>query len=165
MDRQKLRLYEEVAEEIVTLVQQGTFQPGDRLPSVRRLCTQRRISPATAMEAYRLLEDRGVAEVRPQSGHYVSRSPAASPGEPTLTRPESHPGEVSAIQWILRFLKDLRDPALVPLGAALPHRDQIPLQALSRALAAWCGGMPPPASGTRCLPAARPCVFTSPAIC
>src|ERR1051326_2796695 len=98
MEKQKLRLYEEVAEEIVTLVQQGTFQSGDRLPSVRQLCQQRRISPATAMEAYRLLEDRGVAEVRPQSGHYVCPERRESHADPTLARPEPHPNEVSGGQ-------------------------------------------------------------------
>ncbi|HLK58083.1 MAG TPA: PLP-dependent aminotransferase family protein [Chthonomonadaceae bacterium] len=135
METPRLHLYEEVAEEIVMLVQQGAFRPGDRLPSVRRLCKQRRISPTTAMEAYRLLEDRGVAEVRPQSGYYVRPETAATRGEPALTRPEVHPGEVSAGQWILRVLRDMRDPSLVPLGAAAPHQDNLPLQALSRALA------------------------------
>lgn len=135
IENQKLRLYETVAEEIVTLVQQGTFRAGDRLPSVRQLCRQRHISPATALEAYRLLEDRGVARVRPQSGHYVCPRSTATHEEPTALRPDPRPGEISAMEWILRVLRDLRDPALVPLGAATPHPDHMPLQALSRALA------------------------------
>ncbi len=129
------RLYEEVADQIEELVGRGAFQPGDRLPSVRELCRQRRISPATAMEAYRLLEDRGLAEVRPQSGHYVRARYAGPAEEPPVTRTAAIPEEVSAGHWILRVLRDTRNPRLVPLGAAVPHPSNLPLDALSRAMA------------------------------
>ena len=50
-------------------VGRGTFRVGDRLPSVRGLSRQMRVSVSTVMEAYRLLEDSGRIEARPQSGH------------------------------------------------------------------------------------------------
>ncbi len=64
-------LYEEVAAQLTAMIEAGTFQVGDRLPSVRQLCRQMQVSVSTVMEAYRLLEDQGRVEVRPQSGHYV----------------------------------------------------------------------------------------------
>ena len=59
--------------------------PGARAPSLRSISRDRKVSMATAMQAYRLLEDRGVLEARPQSGFYVARTaPARKP--PTTSR-------------------------------------------------------------------------------
>ena len=55
--------------------------PGTRVPSLRKISRDSRVSIATALQAYRLLEDRGVLEARPQSGYYVARKP------PTLEPP------------------------------------------------------------------------------
>ena len=62
-------LYETVANDIRTLITSGTYRPGDRLPSVRQLSRQKRISVSTALQAYMLLESRGLVEARPQSGY------------------------------------------------------------------------------------------------
>jgi DNA-binding transcriptional MocR family regulator len=61
-------LYESVATEIATLIDAGTLLPGERVPSVRRLSRQKRVSISTVLQAYRLLENRGRIEARPQSG-------------------------------------------------------------------------------------------------
>src|SRR5262245_40112437 len=64
-------LYKQVALRISELVEHGTLRPGERVPSVRRCSEQQNVSIATVMQAYRLLESRGVIEARPQSGYYV----------------------------------------------------------------------------------------------
>ena len=65
-------LYQHLADELVGLIDTRTLRAGDRLPSVRAYSRQKRVSLATVLRAYQLLEDRGYLEVRPQSGHYVS---------------------------------------------------------------------------------------------
>ncbi len=50
-------LYEQVAARLQGLIAEGTLQPGDRLPSVRKLKQQLSVSTSTVMEAYLLLED------------------------------------------------------------------------------------------------------------
>ena len=62
-------LYEKVAARIEALIDAGTLRPGQRIPSVRRLREQWNVSMSTVLGAYRLLEDRGRIEARPQSGH------------------------------------------------------------------------------------------------
>ena len=64
-------LYKRVALRISELVEHGTLRPGDQVPSIRRCSQQQNVSIATVTQAYRLLEDRGVIESRPQSGYYV----------------------------------------------------------------------------------------------
>ena len=54
-----LTLYEDVADRMQTLIEEGTLRAGDRIPSVRRLHRQWSVSMTTVLEAYRLLEDRG----------------------------------------------------------------------------------------------------------
>ena len=71
--------YEELARFITALVDGGTLTPGTRAPSLREISRDRNVSMATALQAYRLLEDRGILQARPQSGFYVARRPSPRP--------------------------------------------------------------------------------------
>ena len=64
-------LYERLADDLAHLVATGALKIGDRLPSVRSLSRQRGVSVSTVLQAYLQLENRGLVETRPQSGHYV----------------------------------------------------------------------------------------------
>ena len=44
------------------MIAERVLQPGDRLPSVRRLASQKRLSMSTVLQALRQLEDRGLVE-------------------------------------------------------------------------------------------------------
>src|SRR5258707_15789300 len=111
--------YEELARFITTLVDVGTLMPGPRAPSLRSIRRERKVSMATAMQAYRVLEDRGVLEARPQSGFYVApRMPARKP--PTTSRPPARATSVSVSGVIVKLLEHASDPKLVPLGCAVP---------------------------------------------
>ena len=59
-------------------IQAGALKAGDRLPSVRRLSTQHRVSIATAVQAYRHLENQRLIEARPKSGYFVLSKPVAT---------------------------------------------------------------------------------------
>ncbi len=67
-----MKLYQELAADLTSLIRQGTLQAGERIPSVRELCRERGVSPATAMRAYDVLEANGLVESRHRSGYYVS---------------------------------------------------------------------------------------------
>ena len=67
----QLNLYERLADELGTLIANKVLAPGDRLPSIRHLSQQKRLSISTVMQALRLLEDRGLIDARPQAGFYV----------------------------------------------------------------------------------------------
>src|SRR6185369_13662777 len=67
----KALLYEEVSARIGAMIAKGTYRPGERVPSIRGLSRQMRVSVNTVMWAYARLENLGVIEARPQSGYYV----------------------------------------------------------------------------------------------
>ena len=68
-------LYQHLADDVARMIASGTLRPGDKLPSLREMRTRRQVSLTTVTEAFRVLEDRGLIEARPQSGFYVRRRP------------------------------------------------------------------------------------------
>src|SRR5260221_12226765 len=113
-------LYKRVALRISELVEHGTLRPGDQVPSIRRCSQQQNVSIATVTQAYRLLEDRGVIESRPQSGYYVRAQRWAMAPEPGVSKPVPRAVEVRVSDLVMQVIKSGRDPNLVRLGATLP---------------------------------------------
>lgn len=66
------RLSEQVANHIQGLVLEGELNPGDRLPSERKLSEQFGVSRTVAREAIKLLEERSLVKVVSGSGTYIS---------------------------------------------------------------------------------------------
>ncbi|MBI5583163.1 MAG: PLP-dependent aminotransferase family protein [Deltaproteobacteria bacterium] len=133
---EKIYRYEKVAADLARLIDQGTFRPGDRVPSLRGISRRMQVSISTALEAYRLLEDRQLIEARPQSGYYVRRLSNYGLKEPKPIRPEKSPTTVSVDELVQMVIRDSRNRNLVPLGAAVPNPDNLPVDKLNRLLAA-----------------------------
>lgn len=129
---QTATLYEQVAQQLVRQIEDGTFSPGERIPSIRQLSRRQAVSVATILEAYRLLEDQGWIEPRPQSGYFVSAHAGNRPAEPEPTSPGLDPTQVSIGELSIRVLRDSHDPALVQLGAAAPNPALLPIDRLQR---------------------------------
>jgi len=127
--------YEELARFITGLVDGGTLSPGARAPSLRQISRQRRISLSTALQAYRLLEDRGVLEARPQSGFYIARRGAISLQTPAISRPPANATRVAISGMVVKLLEYAGDPRLVPLGCAIPSAELLAAGRLDRFLA------------------------------
>jgi DNA-binding transcriptional MocR family regulator len=127
--------YEDVATFITDLVDAGTLPPGSRAPSLRRISKERRTSLSTAIQAYRLLEDRGVLEARPQSGFYVIKRPVVSLAIPAISSPPAVPTKVAVSATALKLLEYSADPRLVPLGCAVPNTELLAAGRLDRFLA------------------------------
>ncbi len=66
-------LYVQMAVRMAGLIESGVFQPGQRLPSVRDSAAQEGVSISTAMQAFRWLEDKGLAQAKPKAGYFVSK--------------------------------------------------------------------------------------------
>lgn len=127
-------LYQSLAGEIAGLISAGTLRPGDRIPSVRELSRAKDASVSSVLSAYRVLEDRGLVESRPQSGYYV-RAAAAGPAEPARTEPSPAAAAVAVGELTMRYTHDTHDPKLIQLGAAVPHPDLLPTAKLARSIA------------------------------
>jgi DNA-binding transcriptional MocR family regulator len=129
-------LYRQVALRISELIEHGTLRPGERVPSVRKCSEQQDVSIATVTQAYRLLEDQGLIEARPQSGYYVRARRWLPALEPEVSRPSRRPVDVEVADLIMEVVRGGRNPDLIRLGATLPSPELFPIMALHRTMAA-----------------------------
>jgi DNA-binding transcriptional MocR family regulator len=127
--------YQEVADFITALVDGGTLAVGARVPSLRLIARQRRISLSTALQAYRLLEDRGVIAARPQSGYYVAKASVATLATPAASAPGGKATSVAVSGLVAQLFEHAADPRLVPLGCAIPSAETLAASRLDRCLA------------------------------
>ncbi len=82
---QPRRLYRQVADQIRTLIDNGSFAVGERLPGERELAEELGVSRPTIREALIVLEVEGLVHIRMGSGIYVTRQlrekPVLAPAE------------------------------------------------------------------------------------
>ena len=128
-------LYQQLADTISKQIDSGTLKPGDRLPSVRRVSRQRGVSVSTVLQAYRHLEACRLVEARPQSGYYVRPQVRLRPTMPPITAPPLACCEVRITELLRQVFETANDPAIVPLGAAIPSATLLPTVPLGRELA------------------------------
>ncbi len=129
-----LLLYQRIAQQLAEDIRRGVYQPGERVPSVRKMSSQLSVSHATVLQAYANLEDQGLIRARPQSGFYVHQSAALTASTPDIARVEL-PSLVTRSSIISQVLTDSRQDGVFPLGAAVPHVDYLPARALHQQLA------------------------------
>ena len=133
-DSPSITLYDRLAREITGQIERGVYRPGDRLPSVRQTHQEKNVSVSTVMQAYRLLEDQGIIEARPQSGYYVAARPLPSGSlpEPEISTPPLDPANVRTDALMRMVLRQANQEELVQFGTAIPAPDLLPNAKLNR---------------------------------
>ena len=129
-------LYGQVAIKIEKLIRSGALRPGDRLPSVRRACAQHNVSLTTAVQAYLSLENRGLIEARPKSGFFVCSKSWDQVQEPATSLVRQSVSSVGVGSLQAQVFDSVRKPDVVPLGAAYPGVENLPVQKLGRIMTA-----------------------------
>jgi DNA-binding transcriptional MocR family regulator len=135
MDAHTPYRYEQLARLIVEMVDNGALPPGARAPSVRAMSEQHGVSVSTTMQAYRLLEDRGVLVARPQSGFYVPVAHRGALALPSASRPRAKASTVAIGGAVAALLEHASNSSLVPLGCAVPEAALLQAGKLDLALA------------------------------
>ncbi len=129
-----MTLYVNLAELLGSRIEQGFYRPGDRLPSVRALSTEHGVSLSTVQQAYRLLEDNGLAAPRPKSGYFVP-SARQLPALPAVGRPAQRPVEISQWDQVVELVRSSPRKDIVQLGRGMPDVASPTLKPLLRSLA------------------------------
>ena len=127
-------LYGQLATHFERAIRRGTLQAGDRLPSIRALREQFRLSASTVVQALVWLEDRGYIEARSRSGYFV-RTRRAESREPMLERVVLTPRLAGVNPLVGEVVKSAADPGCLPLGAGCPPASLFPIERLNR----WVG--------------------------
>lgn len=86
------RIYEEIVDQISTLVAEGQIKAGDKLPSERDLAERLQVSRASVREALSALEIMGLLEIRSGEGTYIKHNNIES--------------VIAPLPWVLSLEKD-----------------------------------------------------------
>jgi DNA-binding transcriptional MocR family regulator len=113
----------------------GTLRIGDRLPSVRQLKTDHRVSLSTAVECYLWLERQGYIRARPKSGFYVRRTPVANTQMPDVASPSLHPIKVRHVCGVTATCETRSSRTdVLDLGPAIVGAALLPVKALNKSI-------------------------------
>jgi len=134
-------LYQEVARDILDLIGQGTYQAGDRIPSIRAMSQRLAVSINTIKAAYSQLEVLGKVESRPGAGYYISPQlpPPVDTGRhvPVQHFRDMNPSKVNICQ-VYGEMQDEKSSPGASLAIALPSADLLPGEKLQRSFyRAW----------------------------
>ena len=127
-------LYEQVEKQIRHMIDTGVLKPEGRVPSLRRMSKQARVSIATVMQAYLALERKGFIEARPKSGFFVKPQQTREPTVPRVVKPRGLPRKVQVGDVAASVFAAAHCPGVVSLGIANPSADLLPVKGLTRAM-------------------------------
>ncbi len=128
-----MKKYEQLAEMLQEQIDKKIFQSGEKLPSIRYLSRQHRVSISTVQEAFRLLEFSGEVTARAKSGFYVCDKKRVVPVPPSMPHYATKPKIVSKWAQIRHALYRKNElPGVVYLGRATPDLTAPSLKPLQR---------------------------------
>lgn len=144
MEGQETRYkYEQIVSHYRSAISEGRIGGGDKLPSLRKTASQFNCALSVAMQAYQELEVTNHIRGIEKSGFFVL--PAGAQRVPTPEKyrhrlsvqpsmPSSYTGKIIAIS---------NDSSIVPLGAAIPDEQLLPLVKFKRILATLANSSSP----------------------
>lgn len=127
-------LYHRVAERLETMIANGVWKTGDKLPSVRSLSREQGVSLSTAFKAYAVLESRGLLEARAKSGYFVRFALQHRPAQPRSPRLAAPAEGLSVDDMIAMVYENLSEEGVVQLSLAAPGSDLLPSARLNKCL-------------------------------
>lgn len=125
--------YLKLAKSFERQLRNGVLRVGDRLPSVRQLSDEHRISVATAVGCYLWLERQGYVRARPKSGFYVSRAPQAESPAPAVALRVHRPIQVRMSRVAAVPPAQVNSDNL-ELGPAIVNSSLLPMNRLNRSI-------------------------------
>ena len=133
-ETKKIFLYRHLVDEIEQKIMIGTYRPGEKLPSIRKLHKQSNLSISTIYHAYVELEAMGLVEARPKSGYYVNPVALKKLKVPKFQKIFYPPKKVKLSSMINSVISAISNPHLLPLGSTVTDSELLPVKYFSRIL-------------------------------
>lgn len=127
-------IYSSIAGKIEKQIVSGVLKMGDKLPSVRVISRENGASISTILQAYYVLESKGLIEARPQSGYYVTHCTRLLPGLMATSKPNNNSRDNDIDSIIARVYAEMgrKDNLVFSLG--VPSSELLPLAKLNKAV-------------------------------
>jgi DNA-binding transcriptional regulator YhcF (GntR family) len=69
-------VYQQIRENVVSAVKEGTLKIGESLPSINKICNEYRLAPGTVIRAYEELKSIGIVSSKQGKGYYIAGTAA-----------------------------------------------------------------------------------------
>lgn len=124
-------LYLRISDSVTRQIASGALRAGDRVPSLRQLSRQLRVSITTALQAYLWLESRGYIESRPRSGFFVRTPFARLIPMPQFDSRKAAPTEITNDAVLSDMIAEANAPENIPFGVASAGAEAFPTRRLN----------------------------------
>ncbi|SBS27444.1 putative HTH-type transcriptional regulator YjiR [Marinomonas spartinae] len=126
--------YVDIANVISDRIQKGFYRPGEKLPSMREICTSFSVSLGTAQNAYHFLEENGLVIPIEKTGYFVRQGQLASGHLPNVQPVTQEPVDIKNWHSILELAASSPSDGVLQLGRGMPDVDSSSLKPLLKAL-------------------------------
>lgn len=127
--------YEQVAQKIEENIHILQLRPGDKVPSVRQVRRDLKVSLNTVFQAYSLLEAKGLIISRPRSGYIINSLGSSLKIPETKSRPML-PANVEITAMAVAMMKNAKENGIVNFSILAPVNEFIPITSLNKAVKA-----------------------------
>ncbi|WP_306354164.1 PLP-dependent aminotransferase family protein [Flavobacterium sp. '19STA2R22 D10 B1'] len=125
--------YQLIADTIEKQIKDEVLVPGNKLPSLRVLCTTHGISQSTAIAVYYDLESKGYVEANPKSGYYVSQHIQKQRVLPKTSKPDGKLSE-DAMDKITELVLYSAGADYIQLSHGVLADELLPIAKLNKAM-------------------------------
>lgn len=123
--------YEQVADKVEEWIKFLDLKPGDRVPSVRQVVKDLKVSINTVFRAYSLLEAKGLIVSRPRSG-YIINSLGVSLKVPVAESRSMLPANVEITAMAAAMMKNAKENGIINFSILAPVNEFIPITSLNK---------------------------------
>ena len=139
-----MKRYDYLVNVLSERIEQGFYPAGERLPSIRTMSSEHGVSISTVQQAYRVLEDKMLVEVRPKSGYFVvsagdtegltHNNRQAQAALPAVCRPAQRPVDITQWDQVLDLITTPSQTGAIQFGRGTPDITPPTLKPLNLAL-------------------------------
>ncbi|MEJ2170850.1 MAG: PLP-dependent aminotransferase family protein [Desulfobacterales bacterium] len=133
-NEKKIFRYRHLVDEIEQKIMNRIYQPGEKLPSIRKLHKQSSLSISTIYHAYAELESMGLVEAKPKSGYYINPVILQKLKIPQFKKISFPPKRVRLSSMVNSVISAISNPYLLPLGSTVTDSELLPIKYFSRIL-------------------------------
>lgn len=127
-------IYRKIAGNLEKKILDGVLKTGNKLPSLRTISNEYGVSISSILQAYYMLESKGLIEARPQSGYFVTYCNKLFPNVIATSKPNnaSEPDETENI--ISKVYSEIGKHENLPLSLGVPSIELLPVAKLNKSL-------------------------------
>jgi DNA-binding transcriptional MocR family regulator len=127
-------LYIEMARKFASMIDQGIFKVGEKLPSLRTIHKENHVSVGTVLQAFTHLQDLGLITGKEKSGYFVSSRPGERSALPQTIPIYLSEQTVRIDTLLMKLRKERPTKGFISFSNALPDHRLLPFNGIKRAI-------------------------------